>query len=48
MDLEEARIVEALQQAQGNKTEAAKRLGVSRVTLWKKLKHLHSSPTHLP
>ncbi|MEE8124884.1 MAG: sigma 54-interacting transcriptional regulator [Nitrospirales bacterium] len=45
---EEARIVEALQQAQGNKTEAAKRLGVSRVTLWKKLKHLHSSPTHLP
>ncbi len=37
---EENRIREALQQTQGNKTEAAKLLGMSRVTLWKKLKHL--------
>ena len=37
---EAARIREALQQAHGNKTEAAKLLGVSRVTLWKKLKLL--------
>ena len=37
---EEARIQAALQEAGGNKTEAAKRLGMSRVTLWKKLKHL--------
>ena len=37
---EESRIREALQQAHGNKTEAAKLLGVSRVTLWKKLKFL--------
>ncbi len=37
---EEARILEALEQTQGNKTEAAKLLGMSRVTLWKKLKHL--------
>ena len=38
---EENRIREALQQAHGNKTEAAKLLGVSRVTLWKKLKFLN-------
>ncbi len=37
---EETRIREALQEAKGNKTEAAKLLGISRVTLWKKLKHL--------
>jgi transcriptional regulator with PAS, ATPase and Fis domain len=37
---EEARIVSALQQAKGNKTEAARLLGVSRVTLWKKIKLL--------
>ena len=37
---EEMRIREALDQAHGNKTEAAKLLGVSRVTLWKKLKFL--------
>jgi DNA-binding NtrC family response regulator len=41
---EEIRIREALQQAHGNKTEAAKLLGVSRVTLWKKLKYL--GPAH--
>jgi two-component system response regulator HydG len=38
---EEIRIRVALQQAHGNKTEAAKLLGVSRVTLWKKLKFLN-------
>ncbi len=37
---EEHQIREALKQTQGNKTEAAKLLGVSRVTLWKKLKQL--------
>jgi len=37
---EEIRIRGALQQAHGNKTEAAKLLGISRVTLWKKLKGL--------
>ncbi|MDH5776014.1 MAG: sigma 54-interacting transcriptional regulator, partial [Nitrospirota bacterium] len=43
---EESRIRNALQQAHGNKTEAAKLLGVSRVTLWKKLKGLDlQSPT---
>jgi len=42
--VEEARIVKALQQAKGNKTEAAKLLGVSRVTLWKKIKHLQTTP----
>ncbi len=37
---ERRRIVEALEQANGSKTQAAKLLGVSRVTLWKKLKKL--------
>lgn len=41
---EEARILDALQQAHGNKTEAAKLLGVSRVTLWKKIKFLPITP----
>ncbi len=35
---EETRIREAMRQTKGNKTEAAKILGYSRVTLWKKLK----------
>ncbi len=39
---EESRIQEALQQTKGNKTEAAKLLGLSRVTLWKKLKRLQT------
>ena len=44
--IEETRIREALEQAHGNKTEAAKLLGISRVTLWKKLKFLDlESPT---
>ena len=37
---EETRIREAMRQTKGNKTEAAKILGYSRVTLWKKLKQL--------
>lgn len=37
---EETRIREAMRQTNGNKTEAAKILGYSRVTLWKKLKQL--------
>ena len=39
---EESQIQEALEQTRGNKTEAAKLLGLSRVTLWKKLKRLKS------
>jgi two-component system, NtrC family, response regulator HydG len=41
---EEDRIVSALKQAKWNKTEAARILGVSRVTLWKKIKHLQTTP----
>ena len=37
---ERRRIVEALDEAHGSKTKAAKLLGVSRVTLWKKLNKL--------
>ena len=37
---ERTRIVQALQKTNGSKTEAAKLLGVSRVTLWKKLNRL--------
>jgi len=32
------KILLALEQAQGKKVEAARRLGLSRVTLWKKMK----------
>ncbi len=37
---EKERIGKALEEARGNKTEAARLLGVSRVTLWKKLKRM--------
>ncbi len=37
---EEAGILKAMEEANGNKTKAAKLLGISRVTLWKKLKQL--------
>ncbi len=37
---EKMRIISALAECQGNKTRAAKRLGISRVTLWKKIKTL--------
>jgi two-component system, NtrC family, response regulator HydG len=47
---EEDRIVSALKQANWNKTEAARILGVSRVTLWKKIKPCLSGclPSPLP
>jgi two-component system, NtrC family, response regulator HydG len=35
---EKAEIVRALQQTDGNRTQAAKLLETSRVTLWKKIK----------
>jgi len=35
---ERRRLVEALTATDGNKSEAAKMLGISRVTLWKRLK----------
>ncbi|WP_158633622.1 sigma-54 interaction domain-containing protein [Tautonia sociabilis] len=38
--VERRRILEALEQTGGNRTEAARRLGYSRVTLWKKMRKL--------
>jgi DNA-binding NtrC family response regulator len=38
------RILDALREAGGNRVEAAKQLGISRVTLWKKLKRLGIQP----
>jgi transcriptional regulator of acetoin/glycerol metabolism len=35
---EKKQIAEALKQTDGNRTQAAKLLGTSRVTLWKKIK----------
>jgi PAS domain S-box-containing protein len=35
---ERQEILQALQEAEGNKSEAARRLGISRVTLWKRIK----------
>ena len=35
---ERRKLIEALQESGGNKTAAARRLGISRVTLWKRLK----------
>ncbi|MFW5740670.1 MAG: sigma-54 interaction domain-containing protein [Myxococcota bacterium] len=40
-DLERRRILEALEQAQGRKAEAAELLGMSRTTLWRKLREHH-------
>jgi PAS domain S-box-containing protein len=42
-DNEKERIIAALSASKGNKTLAAKQLGISRVTLWKKLKKLEIS-----
>jgi transcriptional regulator of acetoin/glycerol metabolism len=42
-DNEKERIIAALSASKGNKTLAAKQLGISRVTLWKKLKKLEVS-----
>jgi PAS domain S-box-containing protein len=39
--LERRGIEEALRRSGGNRTEAAKSLGISRVTLWKKIKQFH-------
>lgn len=41
MVLEKEHIVEALRQAGGHRGLAAKALGISRVTLWKKIKHFN-------
>lgn len=36
------KILAALENARGNQSEAAKQLGISRVTLWRKIKHLEN------
>lgn len=41
-ELELERLLDALETAKGNKTEAAKALGISRVTLWRQLKRLET------
>jgi transcriptional regulator with PAS, ATPase and Fis domain len=41
LDLERRRILDALGQAQGRKSEAADLLGMSRTTLWRKLREHH-------
>jgi len=38
LDEEKKRLIQALKQAEGNRTKVAKILGVSRVTVWKKMK----------
>ncbi len=43
-EAERTRILEALQKAKGSKTNTAKLLGISRVTLWKKLHRLGIHP----
>jgi transcriptional regulator with PAS, ATPase and Fis domain len=40
-DIEMHTILEALKQHHGNKTQAAKALGIDRTTLWRKLKHYY-------
>jgi transcriptional regulator of acetoin/glycerol metabolism len=39
-DPEATRLLQALERANGNRTRAAKALGMSRVTLWRKLREL--------
>jgi PAS domain S-box-containing protein len=41
---EKIRLQKALNQAEGKKSEAARALGISRVTLWKKIKKFNLSP----
>lgn len=41
-DVEMLTILETLKQHHGNKTQAAKALGIDRTTLWRKLKHYYS------
>jgi transcriptional regulator of acetoin/glycerol metabolism len=43
-EAERERIVAALEQSGGNRIEAAKRLGTSRVTLWKKMRKYAIEP----
>jgi DNA-binding NtrC family response regulator len=45
LDDEQKRILEALKRSGGNRIEAAKDLGISRVTLWKKLKRMGIGPS---
>ena len=45
---ERRHIIEALRQAKGSKTQAAKLMGVSRVTLWKKLNKLGINLQEIP
>ena len=42
---ERDQVLEALRQTRGSKTQAARLLGYSRVTLWKKLQKFHVSET---
>ncbi len=35
---EKAKLIQILKQTDGNQSEAARRLGVSRVTVWKRIK----------
>jgi transcriptional regulator of acetoin/glycerol metabolism len=41
---EKARLLAALSEAKGNRTEAAKRLGISRATFYRRLVELNISP----
>jgi len=43
-EAERLRILEALEAAGGRPSEAARRLGISRTTLWRKLKKYHMQP----
>lgn len=45
--LDEKTIIETLEAVNWNRSEAARRLGISRVTLWKKLKNMGSVPRRL-
>jgi transcriptional regulator of acetoin/glycerol metabolism len=45
---EEGRIKAALIASRGNRTEAARQLGIDRTTLWRKMKRYDIDPDHLP
>jgi PAS domain S-box-containing protein len=47
-EAERLRILEALEAAGGRPSEAARRLGISRTTLWRKLKKYHMRPLRTP
>jgi len=42
------KIMDVLKQCKGNKTLAAKKLGISRTTLWRRLQELASEPGNIP